>query len=136
MLLRPAAAQEPVPGTVQDELLAAREAVWRAWFAHDTIALARLLPEAAAAGSGDSWEDRQAILAGSRAFAARGGRLVRLEFAGTDIRVLGDVAVVTSTYTYETEITGKRAASTGRATEVFVKRRGTWINPFWHMDGG
>jgi hypothetical protein len=116
------------------ELLAARDAIWRAWFANDSAALERLLPEAAAAGSKDAWEDRKAIIAGSKGFAAGGGRLVRLEFANTAIHLWGDVATITSDYTYETETAGKRSTGTGKATEVFVKRKGAWVNPFWHLD--
>ena len=118
------------------ELIAAREAIWHAWFANDTMQLERLLPEAAVAGEGRGYQDRDAILEGARRFAQAGGKLVGLTFSGTDIGVFGDVAVVRSVYRYETEIGGKRSVSTGRATEVFVRRDGKWLNPFWHLQGG
>ena len=31
---------------------------------------------------------------------------------------------------------GKRSTHTGRVTEVFVDRNGTWVNPSWHMNTG
>jgi hypothetical protein len=29
---------------------------------------------------------------------------------------------------------GKRSISSGRATEIFVRRDGRWTNPGWHTD--
>jgi len=34
----------------------------------------------------------------------------------------------------ETEENGKRSVSSGRATEIFVRRNGEWVNPGWHTD--
>jgi len=131
----PAGAQAVDPA-IRTELVQARDAIWRAWFAHDTAALARLLPEAVAAGSGRSWQDRAAILEESRQFAAGGGRLVALEFRDTEITLSGDVAVVRSVYRLETERAGVRSTSGGRAVEVFVRRDGEWTNPFWRLSEG
>ena len=39
-----------------------------------------------------------------------------------------------SDYLVETESHGKRAVSTGRASEIFVRRNGQWQNPGWHTD--
>ena len=36
----------------------------------------------------------------------------------------------------EIEQGGKRSANSGRVTEVFVMRKGGWVNPGWHMDAG
>jgi hypothetical protein len=133
----PASGQSATPAgpdaATRTELVAARDAIWRAWFGNDTLALARLLPEAAAAGSDGSWEDRRAILDGSRRFVAGGGTLVSLEFRDTDISLFGSVAVVRSAYRYEVQQGGKTEARSGLATEVFVRRNGIWINPFWHL---
>jgi hypothetical protein len=115
------------------ELVAAREAIWRAWFENDTIALARLLPAAAAAGEPSGWEHRDAILAGSRAFVASGTRFVAVHFTNTRFHLNGDVAVLFSDYTIETEREGKRSSSSGRASEVFVRTGGVWRNPFWYL---
>ena len=131
-----ALAQRSIDAPTRAELIAAREAIWRAWFANDTVQLERLLPEAVVAGEGRGYQDRDAIMEGARRFAQAGGKLVGLQFSSTDIDVFGDVAVVRSVYRYETEMGGKRSVSSGRATEVFVRRDRKWLNPFWHLQDG
>jgi ketosteroid isomerase-like protein len=118
-------------------LLEAREAVWRAYFAGDRAALEKLLPEELLTMEpGGSWGNRKAVFDGSGQFAAGGGKLVRLEFPKTEMQVYGPTAIVYSNYLYEIEQGGKRSVNTGRVTEVFVNRNGTWVNPSWHMDTG
>jgi ketosteroid isomerase-like protein len=134
-----ASRQEPRTLTPSDRegLLAAREAVWRAYFAGDAAHLAAVLPdETIAINAGEEdWAGRDALLAASRAFAAN-GRLLRLEFPKTEIRVYGDVAVLYTTYAFEVEAAGERSSHAGRGTEVFVHRGGRWVNPGWHLDSG
>src|SRR5260370_10804224 len=107
-LLYPALAVDgqAVTADVERQLLAARDTVWRAWFGYDTVRLNRSLPPAATAAgpgsSGTEWEDRTAILAGARQFAAAGARLEHLEFDNTSIALRGNVAIVTSNYAYIT----------------------------------
>ena len=136
------AEQQQAPRTLSESgkkrLLDAREAVWRAYFAGDRAALEKLLPEellTIEAGGGD-WGNRKAVLDGSARFAATGGKIVRLEFPKTEIQVYGSTAIVYSNYVYEVEQGGKRSSNSGRVTEVFVNRNGTWVNPSWHMDTG
>jgi ketosteroid isomerase-like protein len=118
-------------------LLEARDAVWRAYFAGDRAALEKLLPEELLTlEPGGEWGNRKAVFEGSARFAADGGKLVRLEFPKTEMQVYGSTAIVYSSYLYEIEQGGKRSVNTGRVTEVFVNRNGTWINPSWHMDTG
>jgi ketosteroid isomerase-like protein len=119
-------------------LLAAREAVWRAWFGGDRAALEKLLPqELLAMSPGDGgWENRKAVLDGSARFASSGGKLVHLEFPKTEIQVYGATAIVYSKYVYEIEEAGKRSERSGRVTEVFVRHNEGWVNPSWHMDSG
>ena len=118
-------------------LLEAREAVWRAYFAGDRAALEKLLPEELLTlEPGGEWGNRKAVFEGSARFAAGGGKLVRLEFPKTEMQVYGPTAIVYSSYLYEIEQGGKRSVNTGRVTEVFVNRNGTWVNPSWHMDTG
>ena len=120
------------------KLLEAREAVWRAFFSNDRAALEKLIPEETLAiNAGDNnWENRKAIFEGSEQFAKSGGKLVKLEFPKTEIQVYGYTAVVYSNYLYEIEIGGQRSQHSGRVTEVFVMRKGKWVNPGWHMDNG
>jgi ketosteroid isomerase-like protein len=135
-----AAEQHQTPRSLGDQmkkrLLDAREAVWRAYFSNDRAALEKLIPEETIAINADdnTWENRKAILDGAERFAKGGGKLVRLEFPKTEIQVYGYTAVVYSNYLYELETAGQRYQQTGRVTEVFVLRKGQWVNPGWHMD--
>ena len=122
-----------VDDVTRRELIAARDAIWRAWFGNDTTQLNRLLPRAAASAEPEGYQSREEILEGSRQFAASGGRLVSLSFSNTQMFVDGNVAVVHSTYRLETETNGKRSTNGGRATEIFVREEGRWVNPFWHL---
>lgn len=116
-------------------LLAAREAVWRAFFSGDRATLEKLLPEELITLEADGeWGNRKAVLDASASFKSSGGKLVRIEFPKTEIQAYGSTAIVYSTYLYEIETGGKRTTNTGRVTEVFVNRNGQWVNPSWHMD--
>jgi hypothetical protein len=44
------------------------------------------------------------------------------------------VAIIWSNYLVETEMNGRRSVSSGRASEIFVRRNGQWTNPGWHTD--
>jgi hypothetical protein len=50
--------------------------------------------------------------------------------------VYGGTAILYSLYSCETEKQGRRETSSGRATEVFVRRGGRWVNTGWHLDSG
>lgn len=134
--------QQQTPRSLSDQgkkrLLDAREAVWRAYFSNDRAALEKLIPEETVTiEAGDNnWGNRKAILDGAEQFAKAGGKLVKLEFPKTEIQVYGYTAVVYSNYSYELEIGGQRRQQSGRVTEIFVLRKGQWVNPGWHMDTG
>ena len=134
--------QQQMPRSLPDEarkqLLEAREAVWRAYFSNDRAALERLIPEETIAidAGGNAWTDRKAIFEGSAQFAKTGGKLVKLDFPKTEIQVYGNTAILYSSYSYELEGGGQRYQQSGRVTEVFVRRKGQWVNPGWHMDSG
>ncbi len=119
-------------------LLAAREALWRAWFANDEPHLRRTLPEELIAidAGVEEWSNRVKALRGSAEFVAAGSRLVRLEFPRTEILAYGDVVILFTTYRFEVETQGTRSISSGRGTEVFVRRDGRWVNSGWHLDSG
>jgi hypothetical protein len=118
-------------------ILTARDAIWRAWYANDTSQLRLLLPESVAAGdengTSQRWTDRTQILSDAARFVSAGGTLSMLEFPTTDIHVMGDVAVVYSTYHVETTMHGSHETHGGHSTEIFVLRDGRWVNPFWHL---
>ncbi|HEY8462139.1 MAG TPA: nuclear transport factor 2 family protein [Blastocatellia bacterium] len=121
---------------IRQEILAAREAVWKAYFANDRAALEKLIPdEAIAIDSGSSaWSDRAAILASAQRFADSGGKLLRLEFPKTEMQIYGPTIIVYTTYLYEIEVGGKRVTQSGRGTEIFVRRGNELVNAGWHLD--
>jgi ketosteroid isomerase-like protein len=122
----------------RDELLAARKAVWRAWFAGDTRELRAVLPAETIAidPRQPEWADRDAILARAVDFSTSGAKLIQLEFPHTDMQVYGDVVILYTTYSFETESDGQRHKQSGRGTEIFVRRDGRWLNSGWHLDSG
>jgi Domain of unknown function (DUF4440) len=84
---------QPMSPGEKSSLLAAREAVWRAWFANDTAQLAELIPpELIAIDTSEKWQTRDDELAGAKDFAAKGGKLVRLEFPQAEIQAYGHTA--------------------------------------------
>jgi ketosteroid isomerase-like protein len=92
-------------------------------------------PETIVISAGEKeWKHQAAVLQSAVDFQAQGGKLIRLEFPRTEIQHFGDVAILYSEYSLETEMHGKRSTSFGRATEVFVLRNGQWTNPGWHTD--
>jgi hypothetical protein len=96
--------------------------------------LSELLPAAVAAGSRAGWQSRDSTLAAARRFVQSQARLVAIHFDSTAIRLRGDVAVVQSRYTLVLEHAGSRSIRRGIATEVFVRARGRWTNPFWYLE--
>ena len=122
-----------IDDATRSQVLAARDAIWRAWFANDTVALARLLPRSTTAGEGGGWETRDEILEGSRRSASSGRRLVGIRFDDTRLHAQGNVVVVFSTYTMELEDKGQRSTVSGSASEIFVRTDGVWQNPFWYL---
>src|SRR2546425_234448 len=132
------ASPRPLGDQMKKRLLEAREAVWRSWFAGDRATLEKLIPDETIAieSSDNNWSNRQTILDGSVQFAKSGGKLVKLEFPKTEIQMYGLSAIIYSNYSYELEQGGQRSTHSGRVTEVFVNRKGQWVNPGWHMDSG
>ena len=131
-------ASGPLPEPMKKHLIEAREAVWRAYFAGDSRTLEKLIPEETIAieAGNNSWSNRQTILDGAAQFAKSGGKLLTLEFTKTEIQLFGLTAIVYSNYSYELETGGQHINQSGRVTEVFVLRKGQWLNPGWHMDSG
>lgn len=130
------AAASASPAAEKDQILAAREAVWRDWFAGDRAALEREVPPEtiAISASETNWHNQKEILQSAADFHAAGGKLLRLEFPRTEIQRFGAVAMLYSQYALETETNGKRSTESGRVTEIFVLRDGHWVNPGWHTD--
>jgi ketosteroid isomerase-like protein len=126
-----------IPAPAREQLLAAREAVWRAYFTNDRAALEKLVPPDTIVLEGPlekPFVRRAEIFESARLAAERGTKLVRLEFPQTEVQVYGPTAIIYTTYLYELETPqGQRETTTGRATEIFVRRDGAWVNPGWHL---
>lgn len=118
------------------ELLRLREAAWRSWFAGDSAGFRRVVPEELIAidAAGSAWSDREGQIEASRAFATGGGTLRSLSFPRNEFQVYGDVAILYSSYEVVHSVGDATRSRKGRATEVFVKRRGRWIHTGWHVD--
>ena len=95
-----------------------------------------LIPDETIAIEDSNWSHRKEVLDSAVQFAKEGGKLVKLEFPKTEIQVYGFTAVLYSNFSYELEIGGQHSNHSGRVTEVFVLRKGQWVNPGWHMDSG
>jgi ketosteroid isomerase-like protein len=117
------------------QLLAAREAVWRAWFGGDTAVLGKALPpELVTIEPDGSFGTLKSNLDGSRGFAAAGGKLTRLVFPKTEIQAYGATAILYTTYEMDLLSDGKKTTQKGAATEVFVRRPdGRWVNTGWQL---
>ncbi|HEX5216723.1 MAG TPA: nuclear transport factor 2 family protein [Vicinamibacterales bacterium] len=125
-----------VPAPIRDQILKAREAVWRAIFANDRAAMEKLIPnELITIESGPDWGNRDAVFAEAERMAARGTKLTRLEFPKTEMQVYGNgmFAVIYTTYEYDLETAGGKTTASGRATEMFVRKPGGWANVGWHL---
>lgn len=126
-----------LPPPIRQQLLTAREAVWRAYFTNDQAQLDKLVPEDTIVLEGSlekPFTKKAEILESAKQNAQRGNKLVRLEFPQTEMQVYGNTAIIYTTYLYELEnAQGERRVSTGRATEIFVRRNGAWVNPGWQM---
>ena len=126
---------EPLTDAQKAPILAAREAVWRAWYSGDTKALAELLPRELITlhpGSTD-FGTYDSIVAGSERFAKGGGKLVRLSFPRTEFQRYGNTVIIYTTYELETETAGKSRTERGKATEVFVRAGSRWLNTGWQL---
>jgi ketosteroid isomerase-like protein len=136
----PVSAQQfgPQPdAATQRELLALRDAVWRAWFANDRAGFERIVPEelVALGWDGGPWDDRPQTLARMGDFAKSGRTLTALEFPRNVFQRYGDVVILYSSFRIAlSDRTGQKQETTGRATEVFVCRHNRWIHTAWHLD--
>ena len=126
---------QPLSESARKELLIAREAVWRAWYGGDTARLKDLLPpELVTLGPGESgWGVHDGIIAASEQFAKNGGKLTRLDFPRTEIQSYGSTAIIYTSYVLDVVRGGRGHTETGKATEIFVRRGGKWLNTGWQL---
>lgn len=129
-------AEVAVRAAIDQEVLAAREAAWQAYFGGDLKVLGDLLPEEfiGIGMTGGPFADRARTLDGARAFHAQGGQLLRLAFPETQAQRYGDVVVLYGRYEAVIQSGGAERTLRGRLTEMFVRRDGKWVHPGWHLD--
>ena len=136
----PLSAQQfgPEPdSTTQREILQLREAAWRTWFANDRPGFERIVPDelVALGWDGGPWEDRALTVAQMEAFAQTGMTLTSLEFPRNVFQRYGDVVILYTRFRLIlSDPDGTPHETTGRGTEVFVRRGGRWIHTGWHLD--
>lgn len=124
----------PEPDRVAVEKV--RREVWTAWYAGDTATLRRLVAPELVAISPDAPHlvSRTESNREAARYAGRGGRLDALEFADTKVHAFGDVVVLFSRYAVRATSGGRSEFQRGRATEIFVRRGGRWMQTSWHLD--
>src|SRR5688500_4380416 len=85
---------------IDPEILAVREAAWRAWFGGDEATLRSILPDnfLSIGWGGTDISDREKAIASSREFKKAGGRLVSLSFPETRAQYIGDTVVFYGTF--------------------------------------
>jgi hypothetical protein len=116
-------------------ILTAREKVWRAWYSGDVAQFRKLVPAelitlhpgSASFGTYDS------VIAASKGFAASGGKLARLVFPKTEFQQYGNTVIIYTSYELDVERGGKTETEKGKATEIFVRRKGDWLNTGWQL---
>lgn len=121
----------------RSELLALREAAWRAWFSNDRAGFQRIVPDelVALGWEGGEWGDRAQTLVRMEEFAKGGKTLKVLEFPRNVFQHYQDVVIVYSSFRVVlSDRAGKTQETTGRGTEVFVRRNGRWVHTAWHLD--
>jgi len=146
LLLATGAAQPPEPAQTstvvsektRGELLAARDAAWRAFFTEDPGRLESMLgPELIAIQqSQEKWESKADLIKMAHAIRKQGIKITDIKFPRTEIQLFGDVAVLYYTYVFGTAGNGWAVTDEGRGTEVFVRRDGKWVDVGWHLDNG
>jgi hypothetical protein len=123
---------------VRAELLTAREVAWRSFVQKDPAVVEGILaPELIAIQENSGrWENRERLVELAKSMGERGVQMTRLEFPRTEIQLFGDTAILYYTYIMEQKLGANTAVSAGRGTEVFVRRKGRWVDVGWHLDSG
>ena len=134
----PAQQYGPQPDSAtRGEILALREAAWRTWFSNDQAGFQRIVPDEllAIGWGGGPWSDRAQNLVQMGEFAKGGQRLQSLEFPRDVFQAYGDVVILYSTFRVVlVDSAGVTETTSGRGSEVFVRRNGRWIHTAWHLD--
>ena len=121
----------------RSEILALRERAWRTWFGNDQAGFQRVVPDelVAMGWTGGPWDDRAATLQRMAEFARSGQALSNIEFTRDVFQQYGDVVILYTRFRLVLEAgDGTRSETSGRGTEIFVRRNGQWIHTGWHLD--
>jgi ketosteroid isomerase-like protein len=113
----------PMPPPIRQQILDARGAVWRAWFANDQQSLFKLVTdETIAFQNGEKWQNKADFMASAKQFAESGAKLLRLDFPRTEIKMYGNTITLYTAYVFEIDVAGKRITKEGMGTESFILR--------------
>ena len=123
----------PLAEPQKRSLLEAREAVWRAWYGGDVAALERLLPRELITLHPGGWGTYDSILKASAEFATSGGKLSRLAFPRTEFQQYGNSVIIYTSYELDIQQGGATRTEKGKATEIFLRRGGKWLNTGWQL---
>jgi ketosteroid isomerase-like protein len=129
----------PIKADNVGDLLTAREAVWRQWFAADRKALMEVLPaDFVGIGAGDGpFRSREETIKDAEGFVAAGNKLTALSLTENHIQSFGETRVIYCRFSFTVQDKdGKSSTIAGRATEVFIRSGDRWIHPGWHLDSG
>ncbi|MGE5926503.1 MAG: DUF4440 domain-containing protein [Gemmatimonadota bacterium] len=136
----PLSSQEygPAPdAATRREILGIREQAWRTWFANDRAGFERVVPDEliALGWDGGPWGDRKQTLGDMTDFATSEMRLTTLEFPQNVFQQYGDAVILYTRFRLVlTDKDGAAHETSGRGTEIFVRRNGRWIHTGWHLD--
>jgi ketosteroid isomerase-like protein len=132
------AASSDILAQIDPALARVQREVWEVWFAGDTSRLKEITGDdlVAISPGTDGFSSLRDQLDASAGFRAGGGKLIDLRFPKMRVQKFGDVVLVYTDYEYALAMGKDTTRQSGRATEVFVKRDGKWLNPAWHMDSG
>src|ERR1041385_5336816 len=101
------------------DVLAFREAAWRAWFNGDEATLRSILPDdfLAIGWGGNAINDREKTIASSKEFKKTGGRLVSLAFPETRTQQIGDTVIFYGSFEVTIATGEEQQTVRGRLTE-------------------
>lgn len=119
------------------EILALRERAWRTWFSNDRAGFQRVVPDelVAIGWNGGAWDDREGTMRRMADFARDGQAISSLEFPRNVFQQYGDVVILyTRFHLVLRGADGALSETTGRGTEIFVRREGKWVHTGWHLD--
>ncbi len=128
---------EPAPphDNWREELLVAREAIWRNYFSNPDKLAEGVTDDLIAMGQGGPpWQSKAEVVRDSRKAVADGLTLAHLAFPKNEFQRYGDVGIIYTTYEIQRAKNGvKSPMEKGQGTEVFRWDGKRWVHTAWHL---